>query len=246
MLLDRGHTTGKDVYKFGFNPNLFRWTMADIGEVEEECNIRPVHLEGNRGTELSRFGYPWPPGKFHGTLCDISSPFSFFIKSIGCFSLIGGLPNEDVGFGKGFGHSFGLGNRLFGLCFRGDSYSGKCANLLNVSSCLLLSGFDEMTGVNAAAFHLVQLSAHSAPLKYAYDNQTERQEDNARRKSNHQPFGTLYSVFNGLYCAFHGLIGYELCWWGAWVIWRRRHKGCMGLGDVLNSLILFVLATCVV
>src|ERR1019366_388960 len=96
--------------------------------------------------------------------------------------------------------------------------------------------------IDAAAFHLAQLPTHDAPLEDTYNDQPERQRYDARRKADHQPFSALYPILNGMYCALHAAIGYALCWWAGWSIWRRWRIDRLRGRDLLYGFLLYAFA----
>ncbi len=101
-------------------------------------------------------------------------------------------------------------------------------------------------GILSTRFHFRQLATHGAPLKNSYYYQAKGQQDNASRKADHQPLGTFHSILYGMYCFLHAVVGYALCWWAGWVIWRRWRVNRLNHWTLLYGALFYAFAGAIV
>jgi hypothetical protein len=108
---------------------------------------------------------------------------------------------------RGFGHHSEV---LFGLpdfCVSTIRSPSKTFG----SGGLFVGGFDKFVGLFAAA----------NILKDTNDKTAKSKESNRARQQNHQFLTLADSIFKIIYSISLGLVGYLLCVWAGWVIWRR-------------------------
>jgi hypothetical protein len=58
-------------------------------------------------------------------------------------------------------------------------------------------------------------------LQYANYDRTQPEKRNGSRETDHPSLGTFNTVLYALYLGLDFLMGYALCCWGTWIIWRR-------------------------